>query len=53
MNSSMLDGWKGSGRTSVIFDCEDAMAHNSSSDGFERDIIMEFVLQEEMEIDAK
>jgi hypothetical protein len=42
-----LDGWKSrSGRGSVAFDCDDAM---SSGDGFERDIIMEFVIQDEIE----
>ena len=64
-NSSVVDGWKsGSGRASVAFDCDalkcdapscvafdcdDAMTTGSSGDGLERDIIMEFVLQEEME----
>jgi hypothetical protein len=33
----------------VAFDCDDAMNSGSSGDGLERDIIMEFVLQEEME----
>jgi hypothetical protein len=45
-----LDGWKSrSGRGSVAFDCDDAMTNGSSGDGLERDIIMEFVIQEEME----
>ncbi len=49
-NSSILDGWKSrSGRGSVAFDCDDAMTNGSSGDGLERDIIMEFVIQEEME----
>ena len=33
----------------MAFDCDDAMTNGSSGDGLERDIIMEFVIQEEME----
>ena len=49
-----MDGWKSrSGRGSVAFDCDDSMTNGSSGDGFERDIIMEFVMQEEMENQTK